>query len=230
MRELIRLTGVPAALMLGACNVQLHDTTPATYTANHDIGMYEVSASVTRDALVTPGSVYVFALGGKRRIELSSNADGSRWHGLYEVRCQGSFPLQFLVAWKLPFGLRQEVVPPQPRQVRLEEPPLTAAARFEASGKAPKGGWQGAVQYRFVTEPSVRITAAHLEPATAAPADVAAAKAISVLTSFPLLAGCGEPAEVRLASTAPRAHGTLIIETDHPTVREWKTTVEFSPQ
>jgi hypothetical protein len=230
MRKLTGLTGVPAALMLSACNVQLHDTTPAAYTANHDIGMYEVSANVTRDALVAPGSVYVFALGGKRRITLSSNADGSQWRGLYEVRCQSTFPLQFLVEWRLPFNVSQALVPPQPRQVELREPPLTAAARFDTSRKAPKGGWQGAVQYRFVTAPSVRITAAHLEPATAAPADVAAVKAISVLTSLPLVAACAEPAEVRLASTAPRAHGTLVIETDHPAVPEWKTKVEFSPQ
>ena len=67
MRKLVGLTGVPAALMPGACNVQLHGTTPAAYTASHDVGMYEVSARLTRDARVTPGSVYVFALGGTRR-------------------------------------------------------------------------------------------------------------------------------------------------------------------
>jgi hypothetical protein len=46
-----------ALLLLCGCDVQLHDTTPAENPANHDLGMYEVSVAVTRDTLVTPGSV-----------------------------------------------------------------------------------------------------------------------------------------------------------------------------
>jgi hypothetical protein len=44
------------------------------------------------------------------------------------------------------------------------------------------------------------------------------------------VAGCGDLVEVRVASSAPRAHGTLIIDTDHPAVPHWQTRVEFSPK
>jgi hypothetical protein len=232
MRNLIRLTPpLAAALLLAACDVRLHDTTPAEYPANHDIGMYEVSATLTRGQLVPAGSVFVFALGDKQKITLSANADGSEWHGLYPVRCQSSFPLQFMAEWKRALDVAQARVPPQPRQVKLIEPPLTRAASFEADGKAPpKGGWQGAVQYRFVTMPSVRITAAHVEPSTAEPADAAAARAISVVTDLPVVAGCGDLTEIRLASTSAKAHGTLVIDTDHPAVPHWQTKVEFVPK
>ena len=230
MRELIRPTWVPVALMLSACDVQVHDTTPAQFTANHDIGMYTVSATVTHDTMVTPGSVYLFALGGNQKITLSSNEDGSEWHGLYQVRCQDSFPLQFLAEWRMTFSVKHKVVPLQPRMIKLAEPPLTREASFDTSEKKPKGGWVGAVQYRFVTMPSVQITSAHVEPASAAPADVAAAKAISVLTPMPLVAACGDRAEVGLASQAQRAHGTLVIESDHPELPRWQTVVDFSPK
>jgi hypothetical protein len=231
MLKLTRLTWVPVALLLGACDVQVRDTTPAEFRANHDIGMYEVSATVARDTMVTPGSVYVFAIGGNQRITLSSNADGSEWRGLYPVRCQSSFPLQFLAEWKLQaFDVKHKLVPPAPRQVKLTEPPLTRAASLDSAGKQPKGGWTGGVQYRFVTMPSVQITGAHIEPSSAAPADVAAAKAISVLTTLPLVAPCGDRVEVRLASSAQRAHGILFIDTDHPDIPHWQTIVDFSPK
>ncbi len=230
MRKLARLTWVGVLLLLGACNVQLRDTTPAEYQANHDIGMYEISATVTRDALVTPGSVYVFAQGGGGKITLSPNADGSQWRGLYPARCKSSFPLQFVAEWKLPFDVRREIVPPQPRRVRLIEPPLARTASFDSSGKAPKAGWQGAVQYRFVTVANVQISGAHIEPQSSAPADVAAAKSLSVISSFPVLGGCGDLVEVRVASKAPRAHGTLVIDTDAPADPHWQTRVEFSPK
>ncbi|HYB34014.1 MAG TPA: hypothetical protein VED45_11390 [Steroidobacteraceae bacterium] len=230
MRGPIALTGVAAALLLGACDVQVRDATPAQYVANHDLGMYEVAAIVRRDALVTPGSVFLFAMGGGQRIALNPSADGSEWHGLYSVRCRSSFPLQFQAQWKQLFDLKQKLVPAQPREVRLIEPPLAREARFDTSGPAPKGGWQGGVQYRFVTVPSVRITSAHIEPASGAPADIAAAQGIAVLTALPLVAGCAEPVEVHLASSASRARGVLVIDTDHPTAAHWRTQVEFSPQ
>jgi hypothetical protein len=44
------------------------------------------------------------------------------------------------------------------------------------------------------------------------------------------VAGCGDLAEIRLAATDAHAHGTLVIETDHPTVPHWQTRVEFSPK
>jgi len=232
MFKLIRFGWVPAVLALSACDVQVRDNTPAELPANHDVGMYDVSATVTREAMVTQGSVYLFALGdNNQKITLNSNQDGSEWHALYSVRCRSSFPLQFLAEWKLQgLNVRHKFVPPQPRQIKLTEPPPTRTASFDSSGKAPKGGWQGGVQYRFVTVPSVQITAARIEPASEAPEDAAAAKSISVVTSLPVVAGCGDLAEIRLASRAPRAHGTLVIDTDHPAVPHWQTVVEFSPK
>jgi hypothetical protein len=225
-----RLTWLSAALLLCACDVQLRDTTPAEYTANHDLGMYELSAAVSRDLLVTPGSTYVFAQIDTQKVQLRPNADGSQWRGLYSVRCRSSFPLQFVADWKLTFELRRKVVPPRPRQVRLLEPPLTRAASFDSSGKAAKGGWQGAVQYRFVTVPNVQITGARIEPASASAEDTAAAKPLSVLSSFPVVGGCGDLIEVRVASSAPRSHGTLAIDSDDPAAPHWQTRVEFSPK
>ncbi|HSY04738.1 MAG TPA: hypothetical protein VK803_02260 [Steroidobacteraceae bacterium] len=229
MRRLVGLRFLPPVLGLAACDVQVRDTTPAEYTANHDIGMYQVSAAVTRGALVAPGSVFMFALGQRQRITLASNAEGSEWHGIYPVRCQSSFPLQFQAEWKGLLDVKQKLVPAQPRQISLREPPLTPSARFDASGKQAKGGWQGGVQYRFVTQPGVRINAAHIEPDSAATADLAAARPLSVVSSFPVVAGCADLVEVRLASTAAHAHGTLVIDTDHPAVAHWRTRVEFSP-
>ena len=217
-------------LLLVACDVRLRDTTPAEFPANHDLGMYEVSVAVSRDALVTPGSVYVFATGDGQKVALSANADATEWRGLYTVRCRSSFPLQFVAEWKQTFDVRRRVVPPHPRQVRLIEPPLTRTASLDSSGKAPKGGWQGGVQYRFVTVPTAQITGAHIEPVSSAPEEVAAAKPLSVISSFPIVAGCGDLVEVRVASSAPRAHGTLVIDTNHPADPHWQTRVEFSPQ
>lgn len=230
MRTLNRLTGVPLALALAACDVQVRDTTPAAFSANHDIGLYEVSATVTRDLLVTPGSVFVFAVVGKQRIELSPSGDGSHWRGFYSVRCQGGFPLQLLVGWKQLFELNQKLQPPQPRQIRLSEPAPVREARFDSTGPAPKGGWQGAIHYRFVTVPAVEITAAHIEPLGSSPEDIAAARSISVLTALPFAARCGDLVDVRLASATPHGRGTLVIDTDDPALRQWKTQVEFSPK
>lgn len=229
MFKLIRVTWVPVALMLSACDVEVHDKTPTEYPAIHDIGMYDIKATVTRDALVTPGSVFLFALGDNQRVPLRQ--EGSEWSGLYSVRCRSSFPLQILAEWKLQgLAVHHKLVPLQPRQIKLVEPPLAYTASFDSAGKAPKGGWVGSVQYRFVTVPSAQISAARIEPSSEAPADVKAAKAISVLTPLPVVAGCGDRAEIRLATTDAHAHGTLVIDIDHPTVPHWQTKVEFSPK
>ncbi len=229
MFKLVRLTWVAVVLVLTGCDVQVHDETPAEYPANPGIGMYEVKATVTRDALVTPGSVFLFALGNSQKIPLTQS--GSEFHGLYQVRCQSSFPVQILAEWKTQaLSARHKLVPPQPRQIKLTEPPLAYTASFDSAGKMPKGGWLGSVQYRFVTVPSAQITAAHIDPSGEAPADVKAAKAISVLTPFPVVAGCGDLAEIRLAGTEPHAHGILVIDTDHPAVPHWSTKVEFAPR
>src|SRR5215472_5882582 len=225
MYWLFRLTWIPVALTLCACDVQVTDETPAEYPANHDIGMYDIKATVKRDALVTPGSVFLFAQGNNQRVPLSQ--EGGEWLGLYSVRCQSSFPLQILAEWKVQgLAVRHKLVPAQPRQIKLTEPPFAYTASFDGSGKAPpKGGWVGSVQYRFVTVPSAQITAAHIEPSSESAADAKAAKAISVLSSFPIVAGCGDLAEVRVATMDAHAHGTLVISTDHPTVPHWQTKI-----
>ena len=236
MSKVIRFTcfcvGGAVALALSACDVQVHDETPAEYPANHDIGMYDIKATVARDAMVTPGSVFMFGLSGKQRIELTSNRDGTEWHGLYAIRCHPGFPLQLVAAWKLQ-GLtaKQKLVPAQPREIKLVEPPLTREASLATTtGKSPKGGWVGGVKYRFATAQRTQITAAHIEPVSQDPADVAAAKAISVVSPFPLDVPCGIPTEVQVASTAPSAKGNLVIDTDHPAFPHWTTQVTFAPR
>ena len=242
---LIRLSWVPLALGLSACDVQVTDTTPPEFQANNDIGMYEITATDKEGALVAPGTVVLFALGdGGQKVQLNPNSDGSGWHGLYSVRCRSSFPLQIQAVWRLQgLSTRSIVLPPQPRQIRLTEPPLTRQEGFDtatrpgeskgakgAKGKGAKGEWTGAVVYRFATVPVTQITAAHIEPSGSSPEDVAAARAISVKTPLPVGAMCGDRVQVQLVSTAERAHGTLSIETDNPGMPRWQTYVEFSPK
>ncbi|HUL48195.1 MAG TPA: hypothetical protein VLV25_13960 [Steroidobacteraceae bacterium] len=240
MYKLIRLSWVPVVLCLSACDVQVNDTTPAQYQANNDIGMYEITATTSQGALVTPGSLVLFAIGDNQKIPLSPNSDGSGWHGLYSVRCQSTFPLQILAVWRLQgLATRSIVVPVQPRQIKLTEPPLSKQEGFDTAKPAEKGAkgkgagkseWEGTVYYRFATVPMTDITAAHVEPTSASAEDVAAARAISVRTSLPLQAPCGENAPLTLMSTAQRAHGTLVIDTDNPGMPRWQTYVEFSPK
>ena len=134
------LVGGAVAAVLGGCDVQVHDATPAEYPANYDIGMYEIKATVQPDALVSPGSVFLFGVSGGKRIELSGNRDGSEWHGMYSVRCQAQFPLQLLAVWKLQgLATKQKLVPEQPRTIKLVElePPKEASIDTSASGKPP---------------------------------------------------------------------------------------------
>jgi hypothetical protein len=231
VNRLIRVSGITLALGLAGCDVQVHDTTPAQYQANTDIGMYDVSVTAQPGALVSPGSLVVFALGDNQKLSMAENRDGS-WHAMYSVRCASSFPLQFMVVWRLQ-GLtaKDKLVPPQPRQVRLTEPPLTSQAGFDTAGQRPnKDGWPGTVQYRFSTVPLAQITAASIQPSGSDAADVAAARGISVATPLPVQAACGRPADLRLFSKEQRAHGTLVIATDDPGVPQWQTRVEFSPK
>jgi hypothetical protein len=245
MCRLIRLACIPALLALSACDVQVTDTTPAEYQANNDIGMYQVTATASSGALVTPGSLVMFAIGeDNKRVELRQYSDGA-WKGLYSTRCHNSFPLQMLAVWRVQgLSTRQALVPAQPRQIKLTEPPLTQREGFDTSAqatevKAPpkaakgakaKGQWEGAVGYRFVTVPMTQILNARIDPSSGSQEDVAAARAISVKSTLPLQAACGENARVELVSTEPRAHGTLDIETDNPSIPRWQTYVEFSPK
>jgi hypothetical protein len=245
MYKLIRLTWIAAALALSGCEVQVNDTTPAQYQANNDIGMYEITATASQGALVSPGSLVLFAIGENQKVQLNPNSDGSGWHGLYPVRCQSSFPLQILAIWRVQgFATKNVVVPLQPRQIKLTEPPLTKQEGFDtaakpleskapagkAKGKAGKGEWEGTVNYRFVTVPVTQITGARVEPSGGSAEDVAAARAIAVKTPLPLQAGCGENTQLRLVSTEQRAHGTLVIDTDNAGMPRWQTYVEFSPK
>lgn len=234
MSKEIRFTtlflGGAVATVLSACDVQVHDATPAQYPANHDVGMYEIKATVVPDALVTPGSVYLFGLSDKQRIELTPNRAGTEWHGMYAVRCRPVFPLQLLAVWKLQ-GLTTErkVVPDKPREIKLVEPEPTKEASIDTTGKAPKGGWEGSVKYRFATQ-NTQITGARVDPVGQDAADVAAAKAISVTSPMPVDIPCGVPTEVQLTSSAQRAQGNLVIDTDNPAFPHWTTKVEFAPK
>jgi hypothetical protein len=223
--------GGAVATVLSACDVQVHDATPDQFPANHDVGMYEIKATVVPDALVTPGSVFLRGLSGKQRIELTANRAGTEWHGMYAIRCQPSFPLQIFAIWKLQ-GLttKEKVVPEQPREIKLVEPEPTKMATIDTTaGKPPKGGWTGSVKYRFATQ-ATQITAAHIEPVSQDPADVNAAKAITVTSPLPVDVPCGVATDVELASSAPNAHGNLVIDTTHVAYPHVTTKVEFAPK
>ena len=223
--------GGAVATVLSACDVQVQDKTPDHFPANYDVGMYEIQATVAPDAMVTPGSVFLRGISGKQRIELTANRTGTEWHGMYAIRCQSSFPLQLFAIWKLQ-GLttKEKVVPDPPREIKLVEPdpPKEAPAIDTTAGKPPKGGWTGSVKYRFATQ-NTQITGAHIEPVSQDPADVNSAKAITVTSPLPVEVPCGIATEVQLASTAPSAHGNLVIDTTHVAFPHWTTKVEFAP-
>ena len=223
--------GGAVATVLSACDVQVHDATPDQFPANHDVGMYEIKATVVPDALVTPGSVFLRGLSGKQRIELTANRAGTEWHGMYAIRCQPSFPLQIFAIWKLQ-GLttKEKVVPEQAREIKLVEPAPTKTATIDTTaGKPPKGGWTGSVKYRFATQ-ATQITGAHIEPVSQDPADVNAAKAITVTSAMPVDVPCGVATDVELATSAANAHGNLVIDTTHVAYPHWTTKVEFAPK
>ena len=217
---------------LSACDVQVHDQTPDHYPANHDVGMYAIKATATSDAMVSPGSVYLFVLSGKQRFELTANRAGTEWTGMLATKCVPSFPLQLQAVWKLQgLATKSKVVPEQPREIKLVEPePPKEAPSIDTSGKSPKGGWMGAVKYRFATQQTTQITAAHIEPVSQDAADVAAAKGISVTSPMPVDIPCGVATDVELTSTAQKAQGNLVIDTNNPSYPHWTTKVVFAPK
>ena len=224
--------GGAVATVLSACDVQVHDSTPDTYPANYDVGMYEIKATVVPDALVTPGSIFLRGVSGTQRIEMTPNRAGTEWHGMYAVRCQAAFPLQIAAIWKLQ-GLttKQKVVPePQPREIKLvEKEPDKTATIDTTSGKSPKGGWTGNVKFRFATQ-NTQITGAHIDPVSEDAADVNSAKAITVTSPMPVDVPCGTPTEVDLATTEATAHGNLVIDTTNAAYPHWTTKVDFAPK
>jgi hypothetical protein len=152
---------------------------------------------------------------------------------MFPVKCTTRFPLQYLAVWRLQgVTTDQAVFPAQPREIALTPPPLTAQAGIDTSGKPDRKtrAWQGSVSYDFVTAPEAHITGAHLEPVSQSKADVKAAKAIRIVSQFPIDASCGNPTAVQLASKDARAHANLIIDTDLPGYPHWTTRVDFAPQ
>jgi hypothetical protein len=221
--------GVAVVLALGGCDVQVHDETPPAFAANNQLGMYEIKASVSRDSLVSPGSVYLFAVGGGKRIDMESDKQGREWHAFYSVKCASSFPLQFEAIWKRQgLSTGSKLIPDKPRAIQLTPPPLTKEATVDTSTRSNKG-WTEDVPYTFVTAPHTQITAAHIEPLSQDPGDVAAAKPIMIDSMFPEDAPCGVATDVRLSSKVPKAQGNLVIDTDLPGMAHWQTKVVFAP-
>ncbi len=226
--------GGAVATVLSACDVQVHDSTPDQYPANYDVGMYEIKATVAPDALVTPGSIFLRGVSGTQRIEMTPNRAGTEWRGMYAIRCQASFPLQIAAIWKIQgITTKQKVVPEagQPHEIKLveKEPADKTATIDTASGKPPKGGWNGTVKFRFATQ-NGQITGAHIDPISQDPADVNAAKAITVTSSIPVDVPCGSPTEVALNTTAATAHGNLVVDTSNPAYPHWTTRIDAAPK
>jgi len=232
MRREIGISCLAAVgLALAGCGVQLQDETPGQFKANPDVAMYPLTVKVTTGALVSQ-PIYVFAISDGQKAPLSLSPDGT-YQTMFPVKCKRSFPLQYLAVWRVSgMATKNELFPPQPRQIDLTPPPLTPQASIDTSGKPDKKTrmWQGPVQYDIVTAPVAHITGAHLEPVSQDKADVAAAKPISIVSTFPIDASCGEPAAVQLASKKAQAHANLVIDTDLPGMPHWTTRVDFAPQ
>lgn len=231
MRREIGFSSLAAVVLaLAGCGVQLQDETPGQFKANPDVAMYPLTVKVTAGAMVSQ-PVYVFAISDGEKAPLSLSPDGT-YQTMFPVKCKRSFPLQYLAVWRLQgMATKHEFFPPQPRQIDLTPPPLTAQASIDTSGKPGKKtrSWQGPVQYDIVTAADAHITGAHLEPVTQDKADVKAAKPISIVSTFPIDASCGQPASVQLASKEAHAHANLVIDTDLPDAPHWTTRVDFAP-
>lgn len=230
MRQALRVSIGIAALALAGCSVQVHNQTPTKFQANPDIGMYPLSATVKSGFMVTQ-PVYLFQVGGGHKVPLQPNASGTEFRTMYPVHCKSSFPLQYLAVWRLQgMATRQKLFPAQPIEVKLSQPPLTAQALISTSGRPKRGEWQGAVNYQFSTAANTDITAAKIEPSSTSRADVRSAKAIRIVSTFPVSASCDTPTGVVLASRAHKAHANLVITTNSKAVPTWTTKVIFEPR
>lgn len=230
MRQALRYSIGVAALALAGCGVRLQNQTPTTFEANPDIGMYPLSATIKAGGLVNQ-PVYVFQVGGGQKVPLHADASGTVFRTMYPVRCKSSFPVQYLAVWRVQdMATRQKIFPAQPIEVQLTQPPLTKDVVISTSGVPTKGEWQGPVNYVFATAQNTNITGATIEPSGTAKADVLAAKAIHVVSTFPIAASCDTPTGVVLASRDRTAHANLVITTDSTTVPTWTTAVTFQPK
>lgn len=230
-REFGLLCLAAVALALAGCGVQVQDETPSRFEANPDVAMYPLTAKVTAGSMVSQ-PVYLFAVSEGQRVPLSLGQDGT-YQTMFPVKCKRAFPLQYLAIWRLQgMATRHQLFPAQPRQIDLTPPPLTKQASIDTSGKPDKKtrSWQGGVQYDIVTAADAHITGAHLDPVSQDKADVAAARAVSIVSSFPIDATCGTPTAVQLASKKQVAHVNLTIDTDLPSMPHWTTRVDFGPQ
>lgn len=225
-----RILCLAAACLPCGCDVQVRDLTAAQQPEN-GMGLYEVRAEVRPGALVNPNTVYLFALGERQRVALAPVGEGQLWTGLYSARCRSRLPLQLQAIWKLEgMVTRQRRIPPSPREIRLLPRPPARDTRVTTGGpgaRMPKEGWPGAVTLLFRTAPRTHVTAAQLQPLSAAPADEAAARAIRVTDPLPLEARCEEPLALHLAASAANASARLLLSTDDPAVPRLTVRVDF---
>jgi hypothetical protein len=231
MRQAFRLScAVAVALALAGCSVQVHNTTPSHFQANPHIGMYPITATITSGTLVS-SPIYLYEMDGHHKLRLHADATGTVWHAMLPVRCQSSFPLQYLAVWQVQgISTRQKLFPPQPLEVKLEPPPLTKEAVIDTSGAPVRGAWQGAVNYEFATAANTNITAAKIEPIGKARQDLLWAKAIHIVSTFPIAASCDTPTAVMLSSGDRVAKAKLVISIQSKTMPTWTTTVSFRPK
>ncbi|HTX25240.1 MAG TPA: hypothetical protein VMD03_11355 [Steroidobacteraceae bacterium] len=231
MSRFTYLVGIlPLVLGVSACDVTVQDQTPTQFTANNQLGMYPIKAEIARDTLVSPDAVIVTAFVNHQPLALEADRSATEWQALYPIRCHDSFTVQFRAAWTVE-GLdsRYKLVPEKPQTVRVIEPPLVKDVKIDTSARSRKG-WDGVVHYAFLTEPNTQISSIDIEPVSQQPADVEAARPISVTTSTPVSASCGMPVDITLLSKSPRAHADLVIHTNNPSVPQWRTEVEFAPE
>ncbi len=230
MRQAFRLSSaVAVALALTGCSVQVHNTTPGHFQADPNVGMYPITAKITSGALVS-SPVYLFDVGGGRKVRLHPNATGAAWQAMLPVHCKSSFPLQYLAVWQVQgISTRQARFPRQPLEIKLEQPPLTKTAVIDTSGAPVRGGWQGEVNYEFSTAENTNITSAKIEPIGKTPQDQLWARAIHVVSSFPIAASCDTPTAVTLSSGLRVAKAKLVISVQSKTIPTWTTKVNFRP-
>jgi hypothetical protein len=214
---------------LAACNVQLHDETPARYQADNGAALYQLEARITRPFFVAPDSVFISALVDGHLVRFDPDASLLTWRGLYSVRCRAGFSLQYRAIWSIQsLTTRSVQVPVRPRTVQLTEPPPPQQVRIDTSAGNAKA-WSGVVHYQFITAPRTTVTTLRIEPLGGSAADAATAAPIKLQSQAPLSVDCGAPLDVRLESSAQRAAGFLVLETTNPGVPRWRTRVEFAP-
>jgi hypothetical protein len=230
MRQALRFSIGVAALALAGCGVRVQNQTPTQFQANPDIGMYPLSATIKTGALVSQ-PVYLFQVGGGQKVPLHADATGTVFRTMYPVRCKSSFPVQYLAVWRVQgMTTHQKLFPAQPIDVQLTQAPLPKEAIISSAGAPKKGEWQGPVNYVFATAQNTNITGAKIEPSGTTKADELAAKAIRIVSTFPIAASCDTPTGVVLASRDRGAHANLVITTDSTGVPTWTTAVTFVPQ